>query len=95
MPTFRQAARAPRAPYPDLDRADRTPYGFTTELRNVAFGVTVAKVRCPWCGANELHSDPADETPRTCTEGDSGRTFVIAIPAGTPIMVPVDEAARA
>lgn len=102
-PSLRQAARTPRLPYPANTFADgslrgtldRIPYAYAIEIREYPVAFTafendverVVKIRCPWCGHAEEIRGALLAEPLVDCERFQGR-YVVAIPAGTPILVP-------
>lgn len=82
---LKQIARTPKTDYPP--RPNGAPYAFAYEIRNVPLGpagmfAPVVMVRCPWC--------PSEHAARPGDNGDAcatvGRRFVVAIPAGIPVL---------
>lgn len=82
---LRQIARTPKTTFPP---SHGKPYAFAVEVRQVsliddaALFTVQTVVRCPWCGCEHL--------ARTGPEGDTcpdiGRHYVVAIPAGVPVL---------
>lgn len=83
---LRQIARTPKRPLPPRDGYG-VPYAFAIEIRQLAPILTpddwdIVIVRCPWCGDEEM-IEPVG--PPMCTRADL--RYVVAIPAGTPVLV--------
>lgn len=80
---MRQAARTPRRPYPF--KPDGTVYAYAIEISQLENGRNLVKVRCPWCGHSHEHAERTGM--ETCLY--TGYGYEVAVPEGTPIMVPV------
>lgn len=84
--TFKQRARTQFHPYPPKSIDDL--YAFAVEIIEYGPDARMIYVRCPFCGHKHGHAQVGRQSAG-CDDWPLDETYVVAVPAGTSIMVNV------